>query len=500
MSQKILELKNISKTFLGVKALDNVSFSLNKGSIHGLIGENGAGKSTLMKVLYGIYKPDGGEIYLYGQKIEIRDPAHAIKSGIALIPQEIDPVRNLTVKGNIFLGREIRDSLGLLDEDIMYQETKELLKVFHLNIDPNQPMEDISLGQSQLISIITAASWNCKIIVMDEPTSALTEKEIKDLYTMVRKLQSYGYSIIYISHKLQELYDLCDTITVLRDGHTIDSQPIERLKKEDLIQMMVGREINEYYAREEHEIYEEIFSIRNLIAEGVNEVSFNLHRGEILGFYGLIGAGRSEIMESLFGYRARKSGEFILQGKIININSPLDAIKYKFAFVTEDRKVTGLFLSLTINNNIIMPSIKEFETGSLIDDKKSLFTSQEQIKAFNIKAYSPIQNVGELSGGNQQKVLIARWLLTNPDIIILDEPTRGIDVGAKGEIHHIISKLAAEGKSVIVVSSEIPEILSLSDRIIIMHEGSKIGELSQKDASSEKIMDMILQYQVKNVG
>ena len=495
MSKNILELKNICKNFASVKALDNVSFSLSEGSVHGLIGENGAGKSTLMKILYGIYTPNSGEIYLKGKKTVIIDPAHAIASGVALIPQEIDPVRNLTVKANIFLGREPCNKLGLIDEKLMYDETQELLKMFNLNIDPNQLMSEISLGQSQLISIITAASWNCKIIVMDEPTSALTDNEIKTLYIVVKKLQAKGYSIIYISHKLQELYDLCDTITVLRDGKTIDSKPIDLLKKEDLIRMMVGRDINEFYARDAHDIHEEIFTVKNLSATGVKDVSFSLRRGEILGFYGLIGAGRSEVMEALFGYRSHSNGEFFLNGKKIKISSPLDAIKHRFAFVTEDRKVTGLFLSLTINNNIIMPNIDNFSSNFLINDNKSLAISEEQIKKFNIKAYSPSQNVGDLSGGNQQKVLISRWLLTDPEIIILDEPTRGIDVGSKGEIHKIISLLAAQGKAVIVVSSEIPEILSLADRIIIMHEGYTIGELDHKEANSEKIMEIILQNQ-----
>lgn len=496
MSEHILELKNITKNFPGVKALDNVSFSLSLGSIHGLIGENGAGKSTLMKVLYGICIPDEGEIYIKGKKIIIKEPSHAISSGIALIPQEIDPVRNLTVKGNIFLGREPVNRLGMMDEKLMYSETEELLKTFNLNIDPNELMSEISLGQSQLISILTAVSWNCKIIVMDEPTSALTDNEIKKLYTAVRKLQKLDYSMIYISHKLQELYDLCDTVTVLRDGKTIDSKPIENIKKEDLIRMMVGRDVAEYYAREEHEIKEEILSVNNLSAKGVYDVSFSLHRGEILGFYGLIGAGRSEMMETIFGYRHLTEGSIYLRGEKINIASPKDAIKNKIAFVTEDRKVTGLLLALTINNNIIMPNLEKVIKSLIIDDKLSGKITQEQIDIFKVKAYSPDQCVSDLSGGNQQKVLIARWLLTNPDIIILDEPTRGIDVGSKGEIHHIISTLAAQGKAVIVVSSEIPEILSLTDRIIIMHEGYKVGELDQKEANSEKIMDIIIQHQI----
>ncbi|MGL5722454.1 MAG: sugar ABC transporter ATP-binding protein [Brevinema sp.] len=493
MSDTLLELRNISKSFPGVKALDNVSFTLKQGSVHGLIGENGAGKSTLMKILYGIYTPDEGSIVYKNSKIHIKNPADAISKGIAMIPQEIDPVRNLTVKENIFLGRELRRGL-FLDEATMRRESKELLSIFDIDIDPETPINEISIGQAQLISIITAASWNCKVIVMDEPTSALTDKEISYLYTMVRRLQKEGYSIIYISHKLQELYDLCDTITILRDGKTIDSRPVEKIAKEELIKLMVGRDIDEFYARSNHNIGEEMFSVKQLSAPGFNNVSFNVKRGEILGFYGLIGAGRSEIMETIFGYRKKTHGSLLLEGKEITINNPIDAINYKFAFVTEDRKATGLFLGLTIKNNMIMPKIDPMLSTGFISEKITKEITNKYMKDLRVKAYSGDQAVRELSGGNQQKVLLARWLMTKPDIVILDEPTRGIDVGAKGEIHHIISELAASGRGVIVVSSEIPEILSIADRIIVMHEGRQVGELTASEASSEKIMQIILDH------
>ncbi|MGL5722368.1 MAG: sugar ABC transporter ATP-binding protein [Brevinema sp.] len=493
MGDILLELRNISKSFPGVKALDNVSFSLKQGSVHGLIGENGAGKSTLMKILYGIYTPDEGSIIYKNKEIHIKNPADAISKGIAMIPQEIDPVRNLTVKKNIFLGRELRKGI-FLDEGNMRREAKELLSIFDMDIDPETPMNEISIGQAQLISIITAASWNCKVIVMDEPTSALTDKEISYLYTMVRRLQKEGYSIVYISHKLQELYDLCDTITVLRDGKTIDSRPTEKITREELIKLMVGRDVEEFYARRTHTVGEEIFKVDKMSAPGFKDVSFSLKRGEILGFYGLIGAGRSEIMETIFGYRHKTAGSMMLNGKEIDIKTPIDAIEHKFAFVTEDRKATGLFLGLTIKNNMIMPKIDPMISFGLVNERKTKDITNRYVKDLHVKAYSGEQHVRELSGGNQQKVLLARWLMTKPDIVILDEPTRGIDVGAKGEIHHIISELAGSGKSVMVVSSEIPEILSIADRIIIMHEGRQVGELSAAEASSEKIMQIILDH------
>lgn len=488
----ILEMEGITKTFPGVLALNDVQLKVRKGSVHALLGENGAGKSTLMKVLLGIYHADTGTIKFKGNELKVLKPKEALDVGISMIHQELSPVPQMTIAENIFLGREstIGRSFWVNDKE-MEMKTKELFKELDLDLNPSLKMYELTTAFTQMVEIAKAISYNSELIIMDEPTAAITEKEVGHLFKIIKKLQSKGVSIIYISHKMDEIFKIADEATIFRDGQYVSSYLIKDVTQDKLIEMMVGREINQMFPKEHAEIGDIMLEIKNATRNGkFKDASFNLRKGEILGFAGLMGAGRSEIMECLFGMEKFDSGEIYIDGQKVDIKKPKDAIKNKIAFLTEDRKLTGLFLPTSVADNIFIANIDNYIKILLINWKKVKKDCEEQRKNMNIKTPHLQQTVNNLSGGNQQKVLIARWLLTYPDILILDEPTRGIDVGAKAEIHSLMCKLVQQGKSVIMISSELPEILGMSDRIVVMHEGKITGELSREEATQEKIMHL----------
>jgi len=491
MGKTILRFDGISKSFPGVRALDQVSLSVQEGTVHALIGENGAGKSTLMKVLFGLYKADSGTLWYDDQESTIHNPSAAIACGISMIPQEVNPVNNLSVSSNIFLGKEMLFGPKLVNQKLIDQEAVRYLEQVGLDINPRTLMKNLSIASSQLVAIATAISDNSRIIIMDEPTSALTEKESNHLLGIIKKLREQGVTVIYISHKLDELMTIADTYTVLRDGQSIESGNIHDITKARIISLMVGRAMDEFYKKKKSQIGDVILSVRDFSnGKEFKDISFDLRKGEILGFAGLIGAGRSELMEAIFGLRGTEHGILTMRGKRCAFKSPIDAIEAGIGFVTEDRKESGIFPDLSIMDNMIMPVLKPFSRGYLIRKLQALVVCGKQIQVLNIKTPSTLQRIKNLSGGNQQKVLLSRWLLTDPDVLILDEPTRGIDVGSKAEIHKLVSELAASGKAIILISSEMPEIISMSDRILVMHEGRNSGVLTREQATQETIMHL----------
>lgn len=487
----ILVMKDIVKTFPGVKALKGVALNVKYGEIHALMGENGAGKSTLMKCLIGIHPPTSGQIYFEGNLIENYSTSDALKMGIAMIHQELSPVEHRSIMENIWLGREPKTKLGLVDHNKMYEMTKDVLKLIDFNEDPKTLVVNLTVANMQMIEIAKALSYNAKLIIMDEPTSALTNKEIEQLFSIMRRLRENGKSIIYISHKLDEIYEICDRITVYRDGTYIGDGETKEINVNELIKMMVGREVNEMFPKVICDIGDVKLEVKNLCyGRKFKDVSFDVKKGEILGIAGLVGAGRTEVIETIFGIRDKSSGQIFVDGKEVQIKTPADAKQNKMALLTEDRRSTGIFPMLTVFQNVIMANIQKYikKTG-LLNHKKAIEDTNEFVKAISIKTPSIYQKVENLSGGNQQKVLVARWLLTNPEILFLDEPTRGIDVGAKAEIHRLITNLAGQGKSIIMVSSELPEVMGMSDRIVIMHEGKVTGIVDNtKDLTQEEIM------------
>jgi len=491
MDDYILEVKNISKTFPGVKALSDVNFRVRPGSVHALMGENGAGKSTLMKILYGIYTPDkGGEVYLEGKKFKPTGPIDAIRSGLTMVPQEISPAQNLTVADNFYLGREIGRA-GFLDQAKMNKRSLETLEELGISIGVKVLMENVSVAKAQLIAIATAVSYDAKVIIMDEPTTALTEAEVSKLYNIIKEVKKRGIAIIYISHKLDEIFETSDEVSVLRDGEYIGTKNINEIDKEGLIEMMVGRPMSDMFDREEVPIGDVLIEVKNLQKTGkFQDVNFEVHKGEIFGIAGLVGAGRSEITEALFGYKPADSGEIIVNGHHVTINNPNDAIANKIGFVTEDRKATGLFLNLNITDNIIMPDMSPYLKNLLISTGLIQNVAENQKDALRIKTPSVNEITDNLSGGNQQKVLLARWLILEPDILILDEPTKGIDVGAKAEIYKIMVELAKMGKAIIMISSDMLELLAMSDRIMVMAEGKATGILTKEQASQEIVLKL----------
>lgn len=485
-----VELKNINKSFSGVKVLDNVNLTVQEGSIHALMGENGAGKSTLMKILNGIYIADEGEIFINEAKREITNAKDAQEIGIAMIHQELSVVDEMTIIENIFLGREIIKSNGLLDKKMMYRETDKLLKEYELHVKPDTYMNDLSVAQLQMIEIIKAVSKNSSIIVMDEPTSALTETEIKLLFKTIRELKKQQKSIIYISHKINEIFEICDEITVLRDGKFITTDLISNFTFERLISSMVGRELSEIYPKDNIPTEDVILEVENLSRKGkFKDVSFSLMKGEILGFSGLVGAGRSDVIEAVFGYKPAESGKIKFEGKELSIKKPKDALDAGITFISEDRKKVGLNLLGTIRENITLSNLNDYcKYNLIIDKKKEKLVSKSSIIDFRIKSKSIEMETMYLSGGNQQKVLLAKCISCNPRIIIMDEPTRGIDVGSKAEIYKLMSDFVKHGNSIIMVSSEMPEVIGMSDRIIVMHEGKVTGLFKNGEFNQEEIM------------
>lgn len=491
MSQKLLRMSGIEKRFAGVHALKGVDFELESGEVHALLGENGAGKSTLMKILAGIYPVDEGEIFIEGNKVSINSVKDAQALGISIIHQEISLVPHLSVAENIFLGKEPVTKTGWIDWKKMIEETRKTLQQFGLELSPEVPVKKLTVAQQQMIEIIKAVSFRAKMIVMDEPTSSLTEKEVEFLFQTIGHLKEQGVGIVYISHRMNELFAITDRITVLRDGALIGTVRTKDTTADQLISMMVGRELTQYYIKDTapENGGEIVLSVHNLSKKGVlNDASFELKKGEILGFAGLVGAGRSELMKCIFGLDAFDEGEIRIDGKPLIIRNPNDAIKHGIAYVTENRKEEGLFLIRSVQYNITIKVldkfIKWFRVNARYEDQKT----RQFINELSIKTLNPDQEVRNLSGGNQQKVLISRWLATNPRILILDEPTRGVDVGAKAEIYAIMNRLVKEGVSIIMISSELPEVINMSDRIAVMYKGGIRTILNRDEFSQETIM------------
>jgi len=484
----LLSMTDISKQFPGVLALDNVRLKVRKGTVHALMGENGAGKSTLMKCLIGIYAPDSGTIIFKDEKISVLNTHYALARGISMIHQELNPIPHMTIAENIFLGRETRTWYGLVDMKKMNKRTKELLDRLAIRLDPHAKMVDLSIANTQLIEIAKAVSYDSDLIVMDEPTSAITEAEVSVLFKIIRSLKEQGRSIIYITHKLDEVFEITDEVTVFRDGKYISTDRTNTLTRNMLVSKMVGRELTDIFHKEQAEIGATVLEVRGLTGRKFQNVSFDVKRGEIFGVAGLMGAGRTELLEAVFGVTRPDSGEVFIDGKKVEIRSPADAIRLGLALLTEDRKLTGLFINAMVRDNMVIANMKQYMRGIFVDFRKINSDCEKMREQLQIKTPSLKQIIKYLSGGNQQKVLISRWLLTEPGILILDEPTRGIDVGAKAEVHRLMTELTRQGKTIIMISSELPEILGMSDRIMVMHEGDKIGELSRAEATQEKIL------------
>lgn len=489
----VLELKNIYKSFPGVKVLEDVTLQVRPGEVHALMGENGAGKSTLMKILMGIYKADQGSIFLEGKETVIHGPKDAMSKGISMIHQELNTVLDMEVAENVFVGRELLkkgfEKLKIVDIARMREETGKYFREMNIDIDPRAKMRTLSVAEMQLVEIVKAISLNSRIIVMDEPTSAITEKEATVLFAQIERLKKQGVAIIYISHKMDEIFRISDTITVLRDGQWIGTKPAKELDNDMLIKMMVGRELTDIYPKDPVEIGDVILEVKNLSrGQKVRDASFSLRKGEVLGIAGLVGAGRSELVETIFGLYPKTGGQIFLHGKEVHIKSAADAIKNKMALITEDRKQTGLNLIVSVKENIASVSIGKLSNHGIVNDKKINEVSEKYIKELKIKTPDGNAIVGNLSGGNQQKVVLAKWLLDEPDIIIFDEPTRGIDIGAKRDIYLLINNLAKEGKAVIVISSEMAEVMGICDRILVMAEGRINGEVQREEFSQEVIM------------
>ncbi len=492
MGREILRMENISKSFPGVKALDDVSLKAYEGEVMALLGENGAGKSTLMKILSGVYTKDSGRILLNGEEINVLNPRDAAEKGIAIIHQKLNLIPNLTVYENIFLGREKVNSYKVLKKDCMIDESKKLLERLRVDIDPTLRVNEISIAKQQMVEIARALSLNASVIVMDEPTDTLTDKEVDSLFDVIRELKTENKAIVYISHRLKEVFEVCDRATVLRDGKLIDERMISDLDEDEIIKLMVGRTLDEQFPYLMTQVSENVLEVINLTNKYVKNISFSLKKGEVLGISGLVGAGRSELGKTIFGLYPIDEGEIFLEGKKVEFKSPKEAIENGIMYVSEDRKSEGLVLSMDVKSNITLSSLDKFKRAIGLDKKKEERVTQEYREKIKIKTPSLTQKVKNLSGGNQQKVAIAKSLLTEPKVLILDEPTRGIDVGAKREIYDLLNAIKKEGHCVIMISSEMPEILGMSDRIIVMHEGVIKGELTREEATSEKIMNYII--------
>lgn len=488
--QYLLEMKGICKSFPGVKALQNVDLQLKAGEVHALLGENGAGKSTLIKVLGGIYHAEEGEIIIDGQKVNIDGVVAARHAGISIVHQELVLVPYMTVAENIFLGREPGTKMNV-DRRKMVEEAQKLLDTYEMNIDANMLVERLTIAQQQMVEIVKAISFNSKILVLDEPTSSISDKEVGFLFNTMRNLTKAGVGIIYISHKMSELAEICDRVTVMRDGQTVGTKVVKETTTDDLIALMVGRELTNYYTRDYLEPGEVILKCEH-ISDGkmAKDASFELHKGEIIGFAGLVGAGRSETMKAIFGLAPHATGDVYVKGQKVKIKSPIDALKYGIALVPENRKEEGLYKVQSVRFNSTIEVLGSFIRHLHVDGKKEEEITQKYIDMMKTKTPSQDQIIGNLSGGNQQKVIIGRWLATEPDILILDEPTRGVDVGAKAEIYAIMNELVKQGMSIIMISSELPEIINMSDRIYVMNEGRVTGCLDHDTVTQESIMTL----------
>ncbi|QAR33489.1 sugar ABC transporter ATP-binding protein [Geovibrio thiophilus] len=489
----LLEMKSITKTFPGVKALDDVSLRIFSGEVMALLGENGAGKSTLMKILSGVYTMDSGEMLYEGKKLTVKDPKDAQNKGIAIIHQELNLIPELTVSENIFLGREPVNPFG----KIKYAEMNALAAEYLVRLGektlPTSKVSSLSVGQAQMVEIAKALSMNAKIIIMDEPTDALTDVETENLFKVINELKNDGKALVYISHKLSEVFEVCDRATILRDGTLVDEKPVAELDEESIIQLMVGRPLLERYPKSDCPQGEVVFEAISLTNSLVRSISFQVKKGEVVGIAGLMGSGRSEVAKTIFGVLPLTAGEIRLNGKPLKVTHPADAIAEGISYVSEDRKQLGLILGMSIKENITLPALKKYQNVFRhVSYDKETETSKEYIKKMSIKTTGPSQKVVNLSGGNQQKVAIAKGVVTEPNVLILDEPTRGVDVGAKKEIYELINLLKADGMAIILISSELPEVLGMSDRILIMSAGRISGELTRQDATQEKIMTLAI--------
>lgn len=498
MSEKyLLSIKGLVKSFSGITVLKGVQLNVRPGTVHSLMGENGAGKSTMMKCLFGIYKQDKGTFYLNGEEFNFTDPKHALESGVSMVHQELNQVLQRTVIDNVWLGRYPKKGL-FVDEDKMLKDTHALFQSLNIELDPTKKMSELSVSQRQMVEIAKAVSYDASIIVLDEPTSSLTENEVNKLFEIINTLKSKGCGIVYISHKMEEIFEISDDVTVLRDGEYIGSEPIENLTMDKIIAMMVGRDLENRFPPKDNvpnEVHMEVKNIRTKYKPRVEDVSFDLHRSEILGIYGLVGARRTELLEALFGVRTLETGEIFIDGKLINNSTPVKALANRFAFLTEERRATGIFPVANIRFNSTIANIHSYKNklGFLVDGKMHEDTDL-QIKNMRIKCNGQNAQIRELSGGNQQKVIIGKWLLCNPDILMLDEPTRGIDVGAKYEIYQLIIDLAKKGKSIIMVSSEMPELIGITDRIMVMSNGYVSGIVDTKTCSQAEILKLSTKY------
>ncbi len=498
----ILEMNHISKSFPGVKALDDVSFHVRRGTVHALMGENGAGKSTLMKCLFGIYLPDDGEIILEGKKMDFHNPKDALNAGISMIHQELQPIPYRSIAENLWIGRypiiKIANIPVMVDAKKMRDMSTDLLSRVRLNANPDTKLKDLSVSQIQSIEIAKAISYNAKIIIMDEPTSSLTQAEVTQLFEIINELRNQGVSIIYISHKMEEILRISDEVTIMRDGRYIGTYLSSELTMDLIITKMVGRELTNLYPPKNNVPGDVVFEVKNFTSpnpRSFKDVSFDLRKGEILGIGGLVGAQRTELVEGIFGIRASSFGEVKLNGKTLKINHPRDAIRKGISLLTEDRRGSGIFGVLSVRDNVSVASLDDYVDFHIkLNNRKLNALAEDNIRKLSIKTPSTKTKIQSLSGGNQQKVIISRWLARDPEIFILDEPTRGIDVGAKYEIYSIMVSLARAGKSVIMISSEMPELLGMSDRILVMCEGKLSGIVEGKDANQEKIMELATKY------
>ena len=485
----VLQMKGVKKYFPGVRALDGVDFELKKGEIHALLGENGAGKSTLIKILTGIYSMTEGSIHIKGEEVHMKSVKDARDNRIAAIHQEICLVPYISVARNVYLGRELKTKLGLMDDKTMEEETQKLLDRLGMDIDASKEVRQYSIAQQQLIEIAKALALDAEILLMDEPTSSLTEKEVTNLFETIRRLKENGTSIIYISHRMEELFELSDRVTVLRDGMYIGTYVTAETTREELVAAMVGRQLTEFYVKDSAPQEEVFLEVKNLSREGVfQDVSFTLRKGEILGVSGMVGAGRSEVARAIVGIDPKNSGEVLLEGKALNIQKPIDAIKAGIVLIPENRKEEGLVLENSVRFNTTLAVLKQFIRGVIWNRKKEEDIVDSHIKSLNIRTPHQEQLILNLSGGNQQKVVIAKWLATEPKVLIMDEPTRGVDVGAKAEIYTIMNSLAKQGISIIMISSDLPEIINMSDRVLVMREGKLAGILDKDEIGQEQIM------------
>ncbi|MBL6537790.1 sugar ABC transporter ATP-binding protein [Streptococcus suis] len=505
MSEYILEMKHITKTFPGVKALDDVSFKLRPGTVHALMGENGAGKSTLMKCLFGIYHRDGGTILFDGQEVNFKDSKEAIDAGVSMIHQELQPIRMMTIAENVFLGNYPLGRFNLVDHAKMNQDTKALLDEVGLQIDPKTLLHHLTVSQMQSVEIAKAISHKAKVVIMDEPTSSLTSSEVEKLFSIIQQLKEKNIGIIYISHKMDEILRISDDISVMRDGQYVGTWPAAEMTTGKIIQAMVGRELTSLFPEKTNKVEEEVvLRLENLTSPSplsFKNASFDLKKGEILGIGGLVGAQRTELMEALYGMRVLKEGKIFVKGQEVKIKNPAAAIANKIALVTEDRRFNGIFGVLSVSDNASIASLHQYLGHlGLLNEKQISQVVNQSVDRLRVKTPSTKTHIESLSGGNQQKVILARWLANDPDILILDEPTRGIDVGAKYEIYQIINNLAAEGKSIIMITSEMSELLGVSDRVMVMCEGRISGFLDREDATQEAVMTLATKFMTNQQG